>query len=385
MSKKEKSSNVYRPGNTSIVVGCIILAILVTVILVSTNMLMKNKKNGVTTNSTAENSVNTSIDSGTVPSSDLKTDILTEPIAPSTHGWIDPSTTPVVTSVVQNPITTGKDVPFNPELTTTARKYTNEPKTSDTKTVAAEKITKGSLVLIDSSHQFVLANKLTRAEMATLSASTLEDRYGFSVVNASKFFKRKINQFLDIDANTEFVNMLNSFASVTGRTDVQLRNAYYYDSSETVCYNVSGLYVDLEILSDDDGKLYPLNHNTKREVYYDWFIENSWKFGFIHVGQGKSSTGQDQYSSFRYVGIPHATYMHQNNMSLSDYLNFLKGHGMDKILTITDPWGVSWLVYYVKATGQSTNVTVYGTEKCYRISGNSDDGFIVTINTAYFQ
>ena len=377
MSKKEKSNNVYRLSNTPIIVGCIVLVILVTVILVSANMLM-NLKNNPSTTTVPDQKTNNPVTTTdpVVTTGDVSTPVTTSvSTAPTTY---------IVTTLVP-PISTAEDITFNPELTTTERQYSKEPRTANTISAPAENIAKGSLVLIDSSHQFILANKLTRAEMAGLSSATLKSRYGFSVVDSSKFFKRKINQFLDIDANTEFVNMMNAFAYATGLTDVQLRNAYYYDSSETVCYNVSGLHVDLEVLSDKDGKLYPLNHSKMRASYYDWFIENSWKFGFIHVGEGKSSTGEDIYSTFRYVGIVHATYIHNNNMSLENYLNFLKDHDVNKALTITDPWGVSWIVYYVKATGQTTSITVYGSEQCYRISGNNDDGFIVTINTAYFQ
>jgi hypothetical protein len=31
---------------------------------------------------------------------------------------------------------------------------------------------------------------------------------------------------------------------------------------------------------------------------------------------------------------------------------------------------------------ESTDVTVYGNEECYEISGNNKDGFIVTINAS---
>lgn len=369
--------NVYKPKKTPLLIGVILLVLVVIIIGLTAFLLLREEGDEpLPVDKTTTQSVN----SGNAP-------VITDP-----ETTTDVSTTPTP-SGTQNVPSTGASTtpadsnPTDPVITTTTRHYDQSDPVTITVEADVTDMFRGSLILIDENHRYnISVEKLIgRTEMNALSSNTLLSDYGFVKVASSPYYTRKSSTlFLNTEANAELVNMMNAFAAETGNTDVQLRNAYYYDKNEQVCYNCTGLYIDLEIHKEEG--LYPLNYETFRSDYYDWFIDNCYRFGFVHQWEVKSSTGHDQYSSFRYVGIPHATYMHDNNIEdLEEYLDILKAHPIEKVLTITDADDVAWQVYYVPATAGSTQITLTGTPKSYTISGNNTDGYIVTINTAYFN
>lgn len=371
MSSENKNDNVYRPKSAPIVIAALLMALLVGLIIIVTTVLTKGTDNGPTTTvpQTAKPTVTTTKAPTTTTIAPTTTDNLPQTGVPQT------TTTPTVPT----PSTSG-------EITTTTRHYSYvDPQTKTNVQLSSDSIGNGSLILIDEIHAYQkpVDQLITRTEMSALSVNALYERYGFIRVPKSNAYNLKSNNlFLNSDAAIEFINMLTAFAAETGNTDVQLRNAYYFDQSEQVCYNSTGYFIDLQVYRDD--KTYPLNYETHKSEYYDWFVENCHRFGYIHIGEGKSALGQDIYSSFRYIGIAHATYMSEYSMDLEDYLEMLKGHTVESVITYTDRDGTAWQIYYVPSAGDVTSITVQGTPDCYRISGNNTDGYIVTVNTAYF-
>ena len=124
---------------------------------------------------------------------------------------------------------------------------------------------------------------------------------------------------------------------------------------------------------------------------YTWIYENAHKYGFIlRYPEGKEEITGEQYNDgiFRYVGVPHATAMHQLDMCYEEYVATIK-----TTYTVENPYQVvyenvetgeteSYLIYYVTAaTGDNTNIPVYTetAEDAISISGDGANGFIVTI------
>ena len=136
---------------------------------------------------------------------------------------------------------------------------------------------------------------------------------------------------------------------------------YAFDFSETVNYDYMGTG----------------NHA--------WLNENCYKYGFIvrYTEEKEDITKiPDEPWHFRYVGIPHAYYMTENNLCLEEYIALIRdnysydgGH-----LTFTDHDDRSYEVYYVPSDDGSEKTTVpVPSGKEYGISGNNIDGFIVTV------
>ena len=119
----------------------------------------------------------------------------------------------------------------------------------------------------------------------------------------------------------------------------------------------------------------------KAEGDVEWFADNACKYGFIvRYPEGKDEvTGEKARTyTYRYVGAPHATYMHDNGLCLEEYIAEVKEHTKDDPLTVAVDGEVS-LIYYVPASEEGdTDVTV-PKDKAYTVSGNNCDGFIVTV------
>ena len=267
------------------------------------------------------------------------------------------------------------------------------PAGNKTVTVENGKIFSGSLILLGetSVYQRPEEELITRTEMSKLTASKLRSEYGFirlSVGHTGDFILDNNNLFLDIDTAEAFRKMMAAYVAETGHKNIWLRNAYYYDKSENIAAtenineallnpHAAGLAVDIQISMD--GNPIPLKNEYPgypNAEYYGWFIENCHKYGFIHTGDT-----ENKYSSFRYIGVAHATYMANNDLSLEEYLSIVKSNTAQNRLVISDDLGKEWWVYYVYSSEEeTTDITVFG--DIYYISGNNIDGFVVTIDTS---
>lgn len=272
---------------------------------------------------------------------------------------------------------------------------TPPPVGNKTVTVEKDKIFSGPLILLGetSPYQRPVEELITRAAMGNLAANKVRSEYGFinlSSGHTGDFILKDNLLYLDVDTAEAFRKMMAAYAAETGHKNIWLRNAYYYDKNEDIAAtedineallnpHAAGLAVDIQI-STDKGTTIPLKNayaGYPSAEYYGWFIKNCHKYGFIHTGDNT----KDKYSTFRYIGIVHATYMAKNSISLEEYLSAIKAKTSQDRLVISDDSGKEWWVYYVKASEEeTTDISVFG--DLYSISGNNTDGFIVTIDTS---
>lgn len=138
---------------------------------------------------------------------------------------------------------------------------------------------------------------------------------------------------------------------------------YAFDFSETVNYDYQG---------DGDFK---------------WLNDNCYKYGFI-IRYTEEKEDITKYRNepwhFRYVGIPHATYMTKQNLCFEEYMDLLKNNYeySGEHLLVTDEDGRNYEIFYY-ASDDGEDVTSVPVPSGYRydLSGNNDDGFIVTVHT----
>lgn len=210
--------------------------------------------------------------------------------------------------------------------------------------------------------------------------------------NKSSAYKVKTDQFrLRGEALTAFNEMLNAYYAATNDGTVIITSAYRTEaeqaalSSSTVQagYSDHHLALSLALKQNDDRSTseLPANH---------WIYENGYQYGYIQrypVGK-EASTGDTQayYNCVRYVGIPHATYMKENNLSLEEYVEAVKAYTQSGTHLTVSAGGTSYEIYYVPAnlTGADTDVTTLTvpSNREYSYSGNNTDGFIVTVKVS---
>ena len=117
----------------------------------------------------------------------------------------------------------------------------------------------------------------------------------------------------------------------------------------------------------------------------EWFLNNCANYGFIvRYPEDKVDITGYYYEPwhYRYVGIPHAIYMKQNNLCLEEYLDKIKNNTKDNPLTVSAEDGTTWSMWYEKAyeDGDVTQIAI--PKDCdYEISGNNVDGFIITVKS----
>lgn len=352
-------NNVYKPRVTGFLIACILLALLIITVLGSTIILLSSRSE-----TPSETKAPSQTDAPVLSSGDNTT------VSPEVTDQTSATTAPEGTDT--------PDTPTNP---------TRVPvKVAPTESILSLPLSaqnSGCLLLLDEDHpyQVDMSIMLGRAQMALLSDSELSETYGFSRVSAASpyYMLSSTHTFLNSDALYYFNEMMADYVKEKGNTDVQLLYGYYCEKNENIesIEHSTGYYIDLQV-NRSEGT-YPLNYESFKSEYYNWFVDNCWKYGFAHV------RNKNNYTTFRFMGAAHTAAMNKYGFELSDYLSAITVYSKDNFLRITDGFGWEWRVYYVQSTGDTTSVPVMGTEESYDVSGNNLNGYIVAINTACFS
>lgn len=371
MPDRSNGNNVYKPKMTGFLIAAIALVLLVAALLTSTILILSFGSQ--------------------------KNDQTDAPKTEATTPGADPAaTTPAATD---DPAQTTPDTPDNPDTPDT-------PNTPDTPTVptnpnriptkvSPDEVTvsfpesavyEGSLLLIDEEHTYRKDADLliSRSAMGKLSAAALKDTYNFSRITGASgnYSLAGSNFFINSDALYYFDEMLADYVSESGNKDVQIRNAYYCTGDQSDIESVehsTGYFLDLQIYRSNGT--YPLNFESLKADYYNWFIKNCWKYGFIHV-----RNIENKYSTFRFVGPAHAAAMNKYSFNLTQYLSALSVYNAENPMKVTDGFGWEWWVFYVPVSGSEfTAIDLIGNKDSYRVSGSNTDGFIAAINTSCFS
>ncbi|AWB44722.1 D-Ala-D-Ala carboxypeptidase VanY [Paenibacillus sp. CAA11] len=108
-----------------------------------------------------------------------------------------------------------------------------------------------------------------------------------------------------------------------------------------------------------------------------WLKDNSWKYGFVlRYPEDKTAVTGIQFEPwhFRYVGLPHSAIMWEKNLVLEEYLDYLKQQGSVSTTIGEENYQV---FYYPVNENRIITVPAHGE---YEISGNNQDGVIVTVH-----
>lgn len=253
------------------------------------------------------------------------------------------------------------------------------------KYVNSSDISKGNLILVNDSHVF------SGAEQAESESFT-----GIDSLRSDYYSIKNVSMKMDTLALKNFNAMMNGFFKETGKTDIMITEAFVSVNSQNTIYNLAlenskyesrggysehqtGLAVDLGIYPDDDRSFRYVPSGD-----YAWIRDNCVKYGFVQRYQDDkaSVTGiRDHSEHFRYVGIPHAWYMTNNNLCLEEYLQELKKYTYGNKTLSFSCFDKSYEIYYIRSKdGESGNSEIYVPVNAqYSVSGNNADGFIVTI------
>ena len=87
------------------------------------------------------------------------------------------------------------------------------------------------------------------------------------------------------------------------------------------------------------------NQNFATSAAGKWINENCWKYGFVRRYQGEKSdiTGiVNEAWHYRYLGVPHAQILYENNWCLEEYIEYLHENGSYTITTDDATYHIYW-------------------------------------------
>ena len=130
----------------------------------------------------------------------------------------------------------------------------------------------------------------------------------------------------------------------------------------------TGLAVDLTIYRDGWEDTFSGSDNAA------WLSENCYQYGFVRrYKEHKADITKINNESwhFRYVGVPHATYMEKKDLCLEEYIEELRQY------TVSDPLVVQCATaeYHIWYTDVPY---IREPEGVFSVSGNNIDGYIIT-------
>ena len=237
----------------------------------------------------------------------------------------------------------------------------------------------GSLILVNLSNQYTFPE-------ADATPVTLYDNIKTEYYSVSDYVMR-----LDSDVIDHLNSLMEAFYNETGNTDIMIiggfrtledQNDKYYSGNS----KYKGGYTDYHTARSFDMGIFPKDGSShgfySPTGVYSWIDEHAADYGFIvRYPEGKEYFTCDvpRSQTYRYVGVPHAQYIKENNLCLEEYILNIKEYNNTAPLEIK-VGSKLYHVYYVPASaGDNTAVTVPA-NKTYTVSGNNSDGFIVTVS-----
>lgn len=269
-----------------------------------------------------------------------------------------------------------------------------EEPTHDTFYITSADYVQGTLALINSEHTFDFEYEGTdiKDDPLVAVASKIPDK-SYKAADYKIFLCTETVDMLNI--------MMADFHAYSKRTDVMVNTAHRtYEQQKSILDAKTAQLGENQQIAQKPGcsehhtgyafdlAIYPKNENGSTFINvapYDWIYENCHKYGFIlRYPEGKTSiTGIAPESwHFRYVGIPHATYMYEKGKTLEEYITDISIYSEKIPLTINTSETESYTVFYVKA--ENTDKVSFSIPKDteYKISGDNAGGFIVWYNNA---
>ncbi len=241
-----------------------------------------------------------------------------------------------------------------------------------------ESMKEGDLILVNKQHEYTFP---TSEDAVAMIYSSKSDSYQVA----------DLETFMAPHAITALNSLMDAFAAEKNHTDCIVIGGFRTKDYQDELYNSgttdikggcsdyhTGLSFDLGVYPDEGSSYY-----YTPEGDYAWINENCDKYGFIlRFPQGKeSATGVSEAKTyqFRYVGIPHAICMKENNLCLEEYTDFVKNYTYDgDHLKVAGP-DKNYEIYYVEANTSGDTEVPVPAGKQYTVSGNNVDGFVVAV------
>ncbi|WP_339272550.1 M15 family metallopeptidase [Paenibacillus sp. FSL K6-1330] len=246
----------------------------------------------------------------------------------------------------------------------------NPPSAVQTIRVTDEQVTRGNLVLVNKDHP--LDQGAVPKDIVTLFENK-DLMHGYVVLDNTIRLSRSVAEKFGDMVEAAGEDGINRFMISSGYRDEGEQEQLYREKGSD--YALPPGYSEHNLgLSMDIGST---QQSIDRSPEGKWLKEHAWAHGFIlRYPEDKTEITGIQYEPwhFRYVGQPHSMIMKELNLTLEEYLDYLKEQSSYR--TTVD--GKEYEIKYVPVTSKDMEIEIpAGSE--YEISGNNIDGIIVTV------
>lgn len=350
-------------------IAAVLIALIVMIVVITSCVKGIMKKDTPDDTGVSENDTVTTTEAPENPAETTTTEIAV-PAESTTTTTTTTSTTVTQTSTSETTTTT--------TTTTTARKKEPLPDGYSNVPMDTEGIYSGNLVEVSTNRIYHFPEYDTN--IVTLFDHIKTEYYGVSD------FEVKLDEVVIEHLN----ELMQDFAETQNNTDIFIIGGYRSAEDQNERYNngISGVmsgFSDYHTGRSFDMGVFPQDGSSSGYYsptgIYSWIDEHAADYGFVvRFPEGKEvfTNERARTQTYRYVGVPHSTYMKQNNLCLEEYIDKIKSYTINKPLEISSGKNI-YKVYYVAAdSGDTTDVGLpLGAD--YEISGNNDDGFIVSV------
>lgn len=256
------------------------------------------------------------------------------------------------------------------EVKTDSGTQSNQTSAKQTIRVTDEQVTRGNLVLVNKDHP--LDPEAVPKDIVTLFENQ-DLMYGYVVLDNTIRLSRSVAENFRNMIEAAGEDGVNRFMISSGYRDEDEQEQLYREKGSD--YALPPGYSEHNLgLSMDIGST---QQSIDRSPEGKWLKEHAWAHGFsLRYPEDKTEITGIQYEPwhFRYVGQPHSMIMKELNLTLEEYLDYLK----DQSSYRTTVEGKEYEIKYVPVTSKDMEIEIpAGSE--YEISGNNIDGIIVTV------
>lgn len=246
----------------------------------------------------------------------------------------------------------------------------------------------GSLILINNSHEYTFPENENSELIKISTFMSYQDTANYAYVDNSFQLNKEAMPHIHEMLNQMYKDLDNEFIISSAYRTYQYQEQLTTSSAKAGFSDHHSGYT----FSLKRGNAAPLADED-----IEWIQKNAYKYGIImrYPEEKKEITEVSDYKNcFRYVGVPHATYISQHKdesgnadyLCLEEYIEFLKTNanmtnkqGPLKVKCDSDIYHI----YYYEFSGTQIDIKVPEDEKTYpyEISGTNDGGVIVTIKS----
>ncbi len=226
-----------------------------------------------------------------------------------------------------------------------------------------EQVYAGELLLLDGEYQLTSKPEVMRMVDSDLP-KTVGNTNAYTIGNKENFCATE-------QALAAFNTMVGAFYKATSDDNIYVSNAYNNALTSQSNIFASGTAFELQCFANIEVDY------SRQSIYgvskYKWVYNNAHRYGFVLVPE-YDAEGNNISSTFRYVGVAHATHMKTKSLSLADYIEYLKDYNPDAALVVKTS-NARYAVYY-----QSADEVYLPTEyDDYTVSGDNVRGFVITV------